>query len=424
MPYGDLRWHPLPQCNPKSNSIVSLGHAYTFHGFNNLTLLQKYEESTGITGGRPLQTFGEINIRPATGLFYSGGYYEIQTISNGDFGFTLSAGLESGTLKIQTARLVEWEKDMEPCMQMRFTLFVPPGAMLGMLDIQTEHLGIRILEGLSMGVVDQIQMLTYRGDIIAPEKEANDTVAPYRMECPQLMAQSISGQMKGWFPLYDGLIMIARLNNIAVTVGQKLVKSWKNPPAARLTIQSGNGNITLREMEQNYGHAEAGRRDHRVMVESSNGHIHAETIYSSSVEFNSGSGNVNVSVTPAIASDCLKWGYPFCWIKTDVGGQGNTHIKVNAARGEFGSAALGNMSALQSTHASAMGDIVARYPDEWEGTVIASTLEGEMNYTGRGLVMKPWDAINKRLRGKKGDGSSFMTVNSREGHQRFTFGDD
>jgi len=440
-PDGDMLWRPLPSCRQKSNSRLAVGQSYHFDAHRNLTILQLTKDGT-TSSGRAIQTFGELIIRPATGSFFPAGYFAVESMANHDsLGFTFSLDPDDGALKVATPGTIRnWQdRDAEPCIQLRIILYVPRETVLQALDIQTQHLDVGIEAGTIMSVAEDVQILTFSGDVTAPASSRNESFAPYRLEAPSIVVQSLTGQIRGWFPLYEDLALITRFGNIAATIGQKLPRSRQSTPST-LALTSLHGNISAQELSQSPA-VDVRPRDHKVAIETETGHIWAETLYSSSAHIKSIDGTLNVSLTPAFDADCIKWGYDFCTVLTETK-SGTSHVLINApSRADVSGLEAptpkqesetlddasayetrSNASALHSWHASSSGDLFAIYPSEWEGTIMASTFTGHMNYTGKGLVMKPWDAINKRMKGVKGDGGSRMIVVSREGNQRVTFG--
>lgn len=441
-PEGEMQWRPLPNCRKSSNNRVRIGQTYHFSADRGLALLQMVDEES-IPGGRFVRTFGDVILRPAINPFFPAGSFSIESIANDEsLSFDAMLDPESEALKIRTPKQIPWHDNLDPCIQLRITLSVPPNALLHSLDIQTQDLDVIFEKGLILAVTGSAQFLSFDGDIISPEGQINQTMAPYRLECPLFVVQSINGIIRGWFPLYDELVFAARYNNINATIGHKMLKSGK-PRAAKLTAQSVHGNINIKGLSQPHS-KKSEPRDHRVVIETNSGHINAETLSSSSFLAKTSSGNLNLSISPASQRDCTRWGYPICDIITE-NDSGQTHVVVNspfkaASTNWHVASNIGGfgippefmhyygtdtkISGLQSTHMSGSGDIVAKYPGEWEGSVVASTLSGDLNYTGKGLVMKRWAAINKRMKGRKGDGDSSILVNTRQGNQRVMIGEE
>ncbi|UNI22192.1 hypothetical protein JDV02_008103 [Purpureocillium takamizusanense] len=442
--HGDMVWKPLPSCRQKSNSRLAVGQSFHFAAQRNLTILQLTEQRHGIAAaaGRAIQVFGELAIRPATGSFFPSGYFAVESMANHDsLGFTFSLD-ENGSLKVATPGTIHnWDDDddAQPCIQLRIILYVPRETVLRALDIQTQDLDVSIEKGTIMSVAEDAQILTFAGDITAPVGSKNQSFAPYRLEATSIVAQSLSGRVSGWFPLYEELALITRFGDITATIGQKLPRH-RPSTFSFLTVTSLHGKVSVQELGQSPS-VDARPRDRRVEIETETGDIWAETLHSATVQVKSVEGSLNLTLTPAFDADCVKWGYESCRIMTETK-LGATHAVVNSpsrpqadairdpAVEEYGEtiddtrtySTHANTSNLYSTHGSSSGDLFATYPSEWQGNILASTFTGHMNYTGDGLVMKPWDAINKRMKGTKGDGKSRMIVVSRDGNQRVAFG--
>lgn len=416
-----------------------MGQSYHFDTHSNLTILQK-SDNKGVPGGRPVHTFGELILRPATNSSPVG-YYAIESVANSNYLGFVSDTSESGTLKILSPGEIEWQGELDPCIQLRISLFVPAGATLRALDVQATHLDIKIMKGLAMSVAEVAQFLSWSGDITVPERPGNQSIAPYRLESPNLFAQSVRGHISGWFPIYQELLFAVRYGNLWATVSHQPPKS-NYPGPSKLTVLSKSGNVTIRETTHSQSR-NALPRDHQIDIDTNSGNVYADMQYSSIARIKSLSGNLNLSLSPGWDSDCLRWGYQFCVVQTEAG-SGNTHVVINEPPGHPSSSlnmdlanandkkrgvytdygAHATMSALSSVHTSSYGDVVAKYPASWEGTVAALTITGDMDYRGKGLVMKLWDAITKRMKGKKGNGGSSMVVNTRSGNQKVVIGDE
>src|SRR5699024_7718726 len=102
---------------------------------------------------------------------------------------------DDGALKVATPGTIRnWQdRDAEPCIQLRIILYVPRETVLQALDIQTQHLDVGIEAGTIMSVAEDVQILTFSGDVTAPASSRNESFAPYRLEAPSIVVQSLTG---------------------------------------------------------------------------------------------------------------------------------------------------------------------------------------------------------------------------------------
>lgn len=441
---GDMRWNPLPNCRKSETSMITGRQSYTYSADQNLTILQVSNAEAGLPAGRPVHVFGDLVVRPDNGLSFSPGSIHVETIANGEqLGPMLSWDRGAHTYKITTPEAMAWDDgDLDPCLQLRITMFVPSGAVLHSLSLQTQNLNVKIQKGLVLGAAAMVDIMATSGDIIFPSREANESEVPYRLETSIMAIQNINNKVRGWFPIYDQLILATNAGSIVADVSQKVPKDRKGV-ASTLVVESYSGDVTISEAasESHSDLAKFRLRDHKVEIRTDSGNIDAETRFTSAVTITSQSGDIKLSAWPALGSYCLRWGYKFCSISTETKSGASNIIfnsppklldgvpdqENNTARDHSYDAyhdVPANISTYHSAHTSISGKVSANYSDAWQGSVAALTLTGELSYRGKDLVMKRWDAVNKRLRGYKGEGNSVLVVSTLSGDQDVLIGEE
>lgn len=383
-------------------------------------------------------------IQPSSGSSYSTGSILVESIANQEeLGPLLGWDRSTRTFKLTTPGEVHWDdRDSDPCMQVRITMSVPQDAVLNSLSLQSQNLNIKVHEGLALSVMSHVDVLTMAGDVIFPKRQKNETLVPYRLETSDLTVQATAGNLRGWFPIYDTLVLATHSGNVVANVSQKLPK-YPKATASKLGVKTHTGHVTISESHIDTSSGRSRLREHQVAVEGDTGNTDIETLFASMVLITSQSGNIRLNAWPASDSDCVRWGHKFCLISTETK-SGSTAITINPPRKlkagspDQGNSTFddstspfdtqvgmsGNLTKLQSEHASTTGNITAKYPLAWQGTVIGSTLTGNLSYRGKDLIMKKWDAVNKRLKGVKGEGDSVLVVSTLSGDQDVLVGDE
>jgi hypothetical protein len=434
-----MHWRPLANCRKSEQSRITGRQTYTFSAEQHLTILEVTSKEDGGPNDRPVHIFGDLIIRPGgSSTSYSAGSIVVESIANqAELGPMIGWDRGTQTFKVTNHRDIPWDsRDGDPCMQVRITMYVPPGAMLGSLSLQSQNLNIKAQEGLVLSVTNEVDLVVTSGNIIFPFKAKNESLVPYRLEGRVISVQTTVGNLRGWFPMYDTLVLATHSGNIVAEVGQKLPKQGREG-ASLFAAESHAGNITVSESPADGLSGRSRLREHHVVVQTESGSVDIETFYTSVATISTQTGDIKLSAWPAADSDCVRWGRKYCTIATETR-LGATNVTVNpppnldadipddthdVSAGGVLHNPPANLTCLRSGHISTSGKINAKYPQAWQGTVMGSTLEGNLSYHGRDLVMKRWDAVNRRVKGIKGEGESILVLSTLTGDQEVLVGE-
>lgn len=422
-----------------------------FYPGRNLSITEKTDydddddDDDAPSSGRLLHVSGDVVLRPTDGS--SPGKVDLEVITN-DENLRVVADWdpELQVFKVMVPGKVDWHQgELGPCIQMRITVWVPPGAMLDLFDSQITHLDINVLEDVALSVDNRIFLTSVVGDISAPKAGAG--APPYHLASRELYLQTVSGQISGWFPMHDLLHVSTASGDVSADVAPKVVYDRKVEPAV-LNVMTVSGDVAIREPLDAVGSKVVGSRlparDYVVKMESASGDIVADLAVSSSAKFTSNSGGVNVKLLPVLDSETLGLAgasEPSIATETKSG-----VIKVNLLEprwtklqgpsdeedGTVQTAGVSDsdsnptppLSSLTSRHASISGDITLRYPSSWTGRLQAQTLSGSQRFRGEGLrTYRQGGKFPRILRGSKGDGKSFLQVDTISGEQDFLVGE-
>ncbi|KAH7160640.1 hypothetical protein EDB81DRAFT_321617 [Dactylonectria macrodidyma] len=484
MEHSDLVWNPTRGCLNGNLKHHKSATSLDMHYNNNLTIIQKVKDDDNHVSGWSPHVTGEIILRPTDDG--SPGTLELEIIAN-DENIKTEFDKDEQTFKIITPRKVPWSSESEgPCIQIRATVWAPRKAILNSLKIDTVHLDVEIREGLILGSLEPAIIRTVVGDVQTPAPKNDKTrdgedVVPYTLASREIHISTTSGDVVGWYPLYDVLDIRSASGDISTEVGTKPADPQAVRPAV-LRVHSISGQIAIQEpLDSAVSAARPDRkfppRDYIADISTASGDITADIAFSSRAIFESQSGDFKLRLWPVLDSGLLKRGTsqkpvlktdtksgetkvkllePLWTSLADVGdavpgeipggkepyiipapnhgnqGPGDDFIVADDPKhnrgsdDEFGIADTPSFSCLTSSHTSISGGLKLEYPSSWEGKLTATTISGKQKVRGEGLHVDnnssgPW---SRRLRGTKGTGNSQLTIDSVSGSEDVLIGVD
>ncbi|EGR46087.1 uncharacterized protein TRIREDRAFT_67035 [Trichoderma reesei QM6a] len=472
-PPPNMSWPPRnsrdclgePFRSSKINEVISFGSN------KKLSIIETMERDSGKRRGLQPRVYGEIILQPVDTS--STGNVELEIMTNDQ---NLHVGVEfdkrEQRFKVTIPRLVEWsEPNWQPCVQIRITVFIPREAQLESVLVDSIHLDVTVKDGIILSSATDAQIKTVVGDVNTGRLSGD--VAPYTLASRSIIIETVSGDVEGWFPLYDLLKIHTVSGDIKTDITPK-PSSDKKPEQAVLNIDSISGDIKVTEP---VGYGPDSKRDDKfpprdyvVGISSASGDIQAELAFTSTAKFETVSGDQKLRLLPVFGSGSSE---PF--LSTDTK-SGQITLTVAEPLWKNSAASIGHYDPLapptrdgddedhgepwiiihpdeqprrlpsppymdlkpgmavtgedkrhglvnlKSHHASVSGDFRLNYPSSWEGEFAMTTLSGSQDVRGDGLDYKRGKGIVKRIEGTKGDGKSSLTVDSMSGREVLVFG--
>ncbi|KAH6605021.1 hypothetical protein Trco_006728 [Trichoderma cornu-damae] len=476
-----MSWPPNNGCLGEPRKSSKINEAISFGNGKRLSIVQTIERDGGNRRGRTPHVYGEVVLQPVDAS--SAGNIVLEVIAN-DQDLHVASEFDKVGQRFQVVipRLVDWsEPRWQPCIQVRITVLIPREAQLESLYVEAVHLHVAIKDGLVLSSATDAQIKTVSGDVTTGRTSGG--VAPYTLASRSIVIDTVSGDVAGWFPLYDLLKIHTVSGQIKVDIAPK-PSSDKRPEQAVLNIESVSGGIkALEPVSNDYGNSRDDMlppRDYVVGLSSGSGHITADLAFTSKAKIETVSGNQNLKLLPVFGSGSLEpalstsaksgqttltvfeplWksavasiGHydpvapwpdhdgrdgdaepkpgddePWIIIHPDeqpsrLASPANMEIKPSMAAGGGDEGEKHGLVDLKSHHASISGNFRINYPASWQGKFVMTTLSGSQDIRGKDLNYKRTGGIAKRIEGTKGNGKSDVTVDSMSGREELAFAD-
>ncbi|UNI16156.1 hypothetical protein JDV02_002622 [Purpureocillium takamizusanense] len=312
---SDLEWKPTYGCRNTPHVFDKRTTTIGFGGERKLHIKQTVDKSDGFHNGRQPRVYGQLIIRPA-GDDKSEGTIDLEVISNdAELGVEVHADLDGNDQLVNmiTPRALDWWSNSGdwPCIQMRATVWIPRKSFLRTFAVDTVHLDVSVLDGLVFGASDSVNVKTVVGNVrTSLPKDVNDDVVPYTLESRDTIIETVSGNVKGWFPLYDLLKISSASGDITAEVGPKAADK-DSPQSAVLEVGSISGEVSIKEplaaaLADGKASKKLPARDYVIKVETASGDISVEAATSSLGTFTSTSGNFDLKLLPILERDLQK----------------------------------------------------------------------------------------------------------------------
>ncbi|KAF5659622.1 hypothetical protein FDENT_13886 [Fusarium denticulatum] len=461
----DFEWSPSRTCLDKPQHSAHFAEEFEIQSDRNLSIIQRVVKSDDLEGWST-HVSGEVILRPVEDS--SPASIELQVISNHD-NLRAKADFDKTTqvFEIKVPRRVAWSSsDKAPCIQIRITVSAHRETILNHLNIETQQLDINLKEGVVLGVQNGVNIRSASGDITSPGIKTikGKEVVPYTLSSREIRIHTASGDVKGWYPLYDLLDISTASGDIITNIGPKPVNP-QNVRPAELRVRSASGTIEIDEPLTSAQKAarpdrEFPPRDYTIDIITASGDITADVAASSSASFKSQSGDMKLQIWPVLDSSLLtinEKAKPT--IITDTK-SGDTHVTILeplwtslATIGETMppvkpydptdgsdpyivlpegselaeiSMARPVLSVLHSTHKSVSGKIELYYPNSWEGLFFANSISGTQEFKGKDVIVdRGRGSIPPHLiSGRKGKGYSQLDIGTVSGDQFALLGEE
>ncbi|OLN86284.1 hypothetical protein CCHL11_04181 [Colletotrichum chlorophyti] len=300
-----LPWNPASDCLPTQHRFEPRIFDLSFTPDKSLTLLQTFERDSPPHGYQP-HMFGELVVRRQQ-AGSPGPSIELEVVANDE---ALDVGVEwdsaSQHLNIKTLQRIEWYKSLRPCIYVRATVWVPENAQLKTAVFGAVNLGVKFADDLAITVKDGLEITAVSGDVYTPTKPPPS----YRVNSRSIVVKTISGDIKGSWPLYDSLKISSDSGDIDALVNPQQVLDSLPLPAV-LEVSSISGSVTVKEpldeaAQTTKPDTVIPPRDYVTTIDTKSGAIHAWVAFSSVAVVNSISGDVAAEFLPVFNVSLLQ----------------------------------------------------------------------------------------------------------------------
>lgn len=471
-----MSWPPSNSCRGERHESTKINEAIGFGSNKKLSIVQRIEKDNGYHRGVTPNVYGEVIVQPIDAS--GSGLIQLEIITNDDkLQIDVEFHKRDQKFEVIVPRYIDWtEPSWQPCIQLRITVSVPRDAQLESFYLDAVHLNVNIKDGLVLSSATNAQIKTVAGGVTTGHLSGG--VAPYTLASRSIVIETVSGDVSGWFPLYD----LLRIHTVSGEIKADLTpkpSSDKKPEQAVLDINSVSGDMKLTEPVSNsYSDKIEDRfppRDYVVGVSSASGNILADLAFTTTAKFETVSGHQKLKLLPVYGSGAsqpylatdTKSGHTYLTVleplwkksaasighydpmappvdgdekpKVDNGepwiiihpdeqpsrlpSPPYMEIRPDAATGGGDEGADHGLTNLKSHHASISGDFRLNYGASWEGKFAMTTFSGSQVIRGKELNYTRSGGIIKRIEGTKGSGKSDITVDSMSGREELIFGE-
>ena len=364
---------------------------------------------------------------------------------------------EHRTLEVSTPRYARLDTPGPHCVSLEITAWLPEGAELTSVLVEAISLTLRVLDDIKLNVTGTSKFVTLSGDVYFPTVQEStstwfnipSTEIPQLLEsqdrnqhsaatavppCPfssrRTLVETVSGSIKGVYPLYDYLGLCSQSGSVGVGVyPQAALPSAPSPAELEVQTISGSIHVNLPVTGPYNPDLKIPPRDYITRVHSSSGSIKGTYYLGSVGSFKSTSGSIELNVLPVIQTSKSKnaGDDPESFFETHTV-SGTTQIalldpifisllksspeqpveqprpnpyepigdedpfqfippRIDDSSSEVVTpqASVHTWRTLRSAHTSNSAAIMLKYPDAWEGTIFAKTVSGGISVVGKGV---------------------------------------
>ncbi|KAK7740377.1 hypothetical protein SLS63_001580 [Diaporthe eres] len=322
-PYdGEMPWAESDLCAPNEIKYPVQTFKVEFSDSRNVSFFQDVKKNNP-SGGRDVRVSGEVVIRRA-GNGTPGPGITLESVSNDDqIALDLDWDDVEQRLYVLSPLSIPWPSNtaQTPCLQIRSTIWVPPGSVLDSLNVESVHLGVKLLDNLSIQLNNFARLASTIGTVVAAtdgEKDPRQVMlegAPksFTLNSRYIEVKTLSNAIAGSWPLYDYLGLETVAGSIRAGVVPKEALKDKPRPAI-LYVHSTSGPVELHEpveaaaaalaMEAQGTAVGATARDiipprqYGVDLYSMSGTVKGSVAFSHSCKVHTTSGNIDLTLLP------------------------------------------------------------------------------------------------------------------------------
>ncbi|KAH7135076.1 hypothetical protein B0J11DRAFT_501926 [Dendryphion nanum] len=276
------------------------------------------------------------------------------------------------------------------CLGMSVVIYMAPNTTLENLSVNSVHLGMQVHDGVRFSVTNATSITLTTGTLDSSSFSSRET----RLE-------TISGSISGKYNLQDLLQVTTKSGSVNINVEPKANTEGNSAPAI-FRANSLSGSIRT-----DFERKKIPERDYQTYIETGVGSVDGTYIHGSKTQITSVAGFITADVLP------FKTGAYESQLDTSST-SGQTSLRLRSPYQKAGVA----LEKLMSTHKGVSGALDITYPQEWEGHLDGSSLNGVVHLQGRDLELlhEEQDITGgNRVEAKKGKGNSRMSFGTISG---------
>lgn len=322
-PYdGEMPWADTDLCATKEIKYPTQTFKVEFSDSRNVSFFQDVKKNNP-SGGRDVRVSGEVVIRRA-GNGTPGPGITLESVTNDDqIALDLDWNDVEQRLYVLSPLSIPWPSNTpeSPCLQIRSTIWVPPGSVLDSLNVESVHLGVKLLDNLSIQLNNFARLASTIGTVVAAtdgEKDPHQVMLEgppksFSLDSRYIEVKTLSNAIAGSWPLYDYLGLETVAGSIRAGVVPKEALKDKPRPAI-LYVHSTSGPIELHEpveaaaavlTMQSQGTAVGATakdiippRQYGVDLYTMSGTVKGSVAFSHSCKVHTTSGNIDLTLLP------------------------------------------------------------------------------------------------------------------------------
>lgn len=347
-----------------------------------------------------IESFGTIYIQPAP-KGWRGASVRVDSVSNDKrigYQWTKHTSSVKDTISVSHPAYIEgWDAaDGAPCVQTQIILYIPEDSVVSTLEVATASVDIVVQNGTSLRATKQIELGSAFGSIYTPTLSGYENgVEPYRFQVPRLTIAPLSGNARGWFPLYDKTEIGVAVGSIQAQIQPKASRD-KSASISELSMECGIGNISVTQFWGNDSELNAWTRELPVRqyyadINTLQGSISADVLVTSSAKITAKKGNLDFVLRPLFLANRK---HPQLDISTDLSSGATTGVVLDpiwatsstfklptaSQKRDHEKSATQRDYTMFSRHVSFPEDSSFTYPLSWSGRAeYHSVTPGHMN---------------------------------------------
>lgn len=334
------------------------------------------------------------------------------------------------TLRVSTPRRAQLKSYRQHCISLEITAWIPEHARYSDLRVASISLNLKVFDDLKASVSGSASFTSVSGDVSFPPLKVSKGHFPklsafeipgHTFNSRKIDVETVSGSIKGVYPLYDHLGISSTSGTVAVGVFPHEIDP-SQPLAAELIVSTTSGtiNVHLPILALDQPKFKPPPRDYRTRVQSTSGGIYGSFYLGSNAAIEGTSGKLAFTIQPVLETSGKgsNWRTRGSQFETHTQ-SGSTEIEVREpiftslqstkhprkpdlgdddpylllppTDGELfdqkhgADSEEGAMRSLSCSHTTTSGSISVKYPLAYEGTIGAESITGKITITGDGV---------------------------------------